>query len=627
MDSALYRTNAARTTLILGEASCGKTEELIRRITAMLAGGTNPASIAVACASPQAAQDFRRRLAASAGKNADTVRIQPARAFALDVLATPEAVAQTGREPRMLADFEISFLMEDMKTSGLRPRRLKEMLKFFYRTWTELGDWEDGWLLEGEESQVHRLLKDNLAMVRGILEPEAANLAAKALTENADLRSAQSYAHVFVDDYQAQSGASQVLMGLLASESLTIAGCVHECTEGYDSYPFKQGLDLFAKANPACERIELSTYHHASVVHAAVNGLLAKQVSEGALPEMTPAEGVETGTVRFASFERPQDEFDGVATIVREALGSGISPEDITIIAPHRMWGRQVARSLAEQGVAASVLSVHQPLGGDVRDRERSGAALLFTALRLTANPRDAVSWRAWCGFGDYLTHSNSFLKLRALMEEQDLDMPAALAQIEDANMLGADLAKLLPPYEFGMELAHACSELTGMQLLDELAARVEATEREKAAVAAVCAPTEGDDAATLVARAEQSLLAPTFQPDTVRVCAPEQACGQTPRLLVFCGFMNGFVPCRAYFDGAEMPLDKQEKEYAHLVRQLYPALSKAQDTLVCTSFEKTDLETAERLKLKIHRIRMEKGVRVALTERSIFAELLAPAL
>ena len=53
MDSALYRTNAARTTLILGEASCGKTEKLIRRITAMLAGGTNPASIAVACASPQ----------------------------------------------------------------------------------------------------------------------------------------------------------------------------------------------------------------------------------------------------------------------------------------------------------------------------------------------------------------------------------------------------------------------------------------------------------------------------------------------------------------------------------------------------------------------------------------------
>ena len=177
------------------------------------------------------------------------------------------------------------------------------------------------------------------------------------------------------------------------------------------------------------------------------------------------------------------------------------------------------------------------------------------------------------------------------------------------------------------MELAHACSELTGMQLLDELAARVEATEREKAAVTAVCAPTEGDDAATLVARAEQSLLAPTFQPDTVRVCAPEQACGQTPRLLAFCGFMNGFVPCRAYFDGAEMPLDKQEKEYARLVRQLYPALSKAQDTLVCTSFEKTDLETAERLKLKIHRIRMEKGVRVALAERSIFAELLAPAL
>ena len=48
-------------------------------------------------------------------------------------------------------------------------------------------------------------------------------------------------------------------MGLLASESLTIAGCAHECTDAYDSYPFEQGLDLFAEANPACERIERKT--------------------------------------------------------------------------------------------------------------------------------------------------------------------------------------------------------------------------------------------------------------------------------------------------------------------------------------------------------------------------------
>ena len=44
----------------------------------------------------------------------------------------------TGREPRLLLNYELNALMEDMKTSGLRPGRLKEMLKFFYRGWTEL---------------------------------------------------------------------------------------------------------------------------------------------------------------------------------------------------------------------------------------------------------------------------------------------------------------------------------------------------------------------------------------------------------------------------------------------------------------------------------------------------------
>ena len=242
MDSTFYRTNAARAELITGEASCGKTEALIERITAMLAGGTNPAGIAVACASPLAAQDFQRRLTARAGEQAAAVRVQPARAFALDVLGTPGAIEATGREPRLLAQFEISFLMEDMKTCGLRPRRLKEMLKFFYRTWTELGDWEEGWLLQGEESSVHTLLKENLAAVRGVLEPEAANLAVRYLTEHEDARAKLQIPHVLVDDYQALSGASQVLMGLLAGESLTVAGCAHESTDAYDSYPFELGL-------------------------------------------------------------------------------------------------------------------------------------------------------------------------------------------------------------------------------------------------------------------------------------------------------------------------------------------------------------------------------------------------
>lgn len=628
MDSMTHTTDAAQTALITGEASCGKTETLIGRITAMLAGGTNPASIAVACASPVAAQDFARRLSAAAGTAAERVRVQPARAFALDVLATPEAVAFTGREPRLLAQFEVSFLMEDMKTSGLRARRLKEMLKFFYRTWTELGDWEDGWLLEGEESQVHALLKDNLSMVRGVLEPEAANLACSFLVQNEQARAELSIPHVFVDDYQCASRASQLLMGLLAGESLTVAGNAHECTEVYDSYPYAAGIARFAEDNPSCERTELTAYHHASVVHAAVGGFLAEELeADEARPETAPADGVPAGAVRFESFERPEDEFAGVRDLVRTALDAGTAPEDILVVAPHRAWSHRVRRALAAADIPAQEILASQPIGGDVRDRERSGAALLYTALRLTADPRDAVSWRAWCGFGDYLTHSNSFIKLRELMGERGLGLADALAYVEDLSTVGADLAKLLPAYEFGMELIEACAGRSGVDLVDELARRVEATDAEKAAVSALCRPAADDSAADLVARAEAALLAPTFRDGTVRVCAPELACGQTPRLLVFCGFMNGFVPCRAYFDGAEMPLDKQEKERARLIRQLYTVLSKAQETLVCTSFEKTDLETAELLKLKIHRIRMEKGVRTTVMERSIFADVMVPSL
>ena len=633
MNTVSYTTKAASTTVITGEVSCGKTEALVDAISDLLRAGEQADRIGVACASPNAACRFKKRLAAKAGDASEGVRVQTAQAYALAVLGAPEARAFTGRQPRILSQFEVSFLMEDMKTSGLRPGRLKEMLKFFYRTWTELGDFEDDWLLKGEETYVHNLLKDTLGMVRGIMEPELSNFAVRFLTEHPDEAATWTLPHVFVDDYTNLSKASQILMGLLAQESLTIAGNPNESILTFESYPYEEGLACFAKDNPGCTSRTLHECRHSRAVHAAARNLLTEDVTgeepKGEEPKGEEPPSCETacdsaeGSVCFQGYARPADEFVGVSELVRASLAQGLAPEEVFVVVPNRAWSRAVAERLKEEGIAAHAIPLSQPLGGDVRNRERSGAALLFTGLRLIADPDDAVAWRAWCGFGDYLAHSSSFLKLREVMEERGLTLPEALAYSARLNTIEEDLAKLLPAYEFGLQLIETLRAESGSSLIDLLAEQIEATDAEKATVLALCEAAEGECAATLVKRAEQNLLAPVFRPNCVCVGSLEQLCGLTPNLLILSGFVNGFVPSRAYFDRAEMPLDKQEQEHKRLVRLLYTSLSKAQRDLVCTYFTKTDLESAEMMKLQIKRIRMEDGARIARIDESIFGAMM----
>ena len=615
-----HRCTAEACERIVGGPSTGKTELLVKKIGELISEGCEAGKIAVACASPSAAEAFEERLAASLGEDASLVDVRPARAFVMDLLAKPEAVEATGRDPRILCAYETAFLMEDVKTSGLRPRRLKEMLKFFYRTWTELGDWEDGWLLEGEESGVHALIKQSLSMVRGILEPEAANLAVSFLANERGAEFQAPYEHAFVDDYQDENRATQIFLGMLASKSLTIAGDPNGSVEVYDSYPFAQGLDDFAEDNGQCKTTVLTTAFHSKAVHEALENL-ARECAEDEAGSTSLPEDAAEGEVSFESFPTPSEEFDGVAGMVREAVESGIRPQDVFVAAPNKAWARNVAERLNGLDVPASTPNANG-LAGDVRDRDRCGQAMLACALRLVADPTDDVSWRAWCGFGDYLAHSNGVLALRSVMDEEGLRFHDALARIaESQEGVEPGALKLLPAYEFALKMVSSCAPLEGEELFSALVEACGSSEKERASVAALCEPSLGGNAADMAKRLEKSLLEPRFEKGCVRVGPVESLCGQSPRLLAMCGFLDGFIPCRSFFDGAEMPIDKQERERARLARLLATMLSKAQDRLVCTHFEKTDLETAEMMKIRVKRIRLEDGVRIAVASQSVFAK------
>ena len=133
---------APEVVLYKGAVGTGKTSALVAAAAEKVAAGAAPESLLVFASTPDAAAQLEKRLAA-AGVGA--VRVTTPRAFCLQVLSTPAAREATGRDPRLVSSFEQAFIMEDMKVSGLKIKRLREMLKFFYRGWTELSGEDPEW--------------------------------------------------------------------------------------------------------------------------------------------------------------------------------------------------------------------------------------------------------------------------------------------------------------------------------------------------------------------------------------------------------------------------------------------------------------------------------------------------
>ncbi len=93
---------------------------------------------------------------------------------------------------------------------------------------------------------------------------------------------------------------------------------------------------------------------------------------------------------------------------------------------------------------------------------------------------------------------------------------------------------------------------------------------------------------------------------------------------MVFGGFVNGIVPSRANFDagaaGGEVPARCQAADLL-LIRSV---LGRASKRAVLTGFSRCDLEEAERLGLRISRIRLSRGVRVCDIEPSVYLGIVA---
>ena len=118
----------------------------------------------------------------------------------------------------MLSQAEEAVFYEDLKTCGLKRRRLRELWAFLQCGLANLGDSDPDWIQTTEEQAVLDLARSILIFEEAVLPGEAVNLAVRALEAEPALRQRFGSPVVLADDYLLMSRASQHLVNLLATE-------------------------------------------------------------------------------------------------------------------------------------------------------------------------------------------------------------------------------------------------------------------------------------------------------------------------------------------------------------------------------------------------------------------------
>lgn len=595
---------------VAGPARSGKTEALVRRCAKLLEQGIDASSILVVTSTGLACAAFRERLLRAVEERlrptAACVAVKRALDVCAEVLDDPVARRETGRVPRVLNDGEYAFFLEDLKTLGQKNQRLRNMLMFFYAQWSKFEE-EGDWLIPGEETSVLDRARTILRGSGAMLRHELPYVCGKFLMSEQGRPLAHRYGYVLCDDFQNLSHAEQVCVALCAKNQLVVAGNAAHATKVNTDYPFPEGFARFERLRRNVEVFELDG------AWGVETGLRLERALGG---EDVPRRAVRgpAGTALFVEWETPEEELARLPRVV-EALRSARpdrSLSDIAVAVPNRRWGTYVRKALERHGIATCGAGLGVRLGGDPREPGRHDALTAYVVLCLAADPSDAVAWRAWTGFDNAITNSETWSSLYRLAQERGTGFYETLREVAESAGARPEILKvetLRSAWASGLQAVARCQGLRGHEL-----ARAVGLDGCPAFAGVLAALTGGEDAAELLSLVRGELASPHLSEadDAVRVCLYENMCGLGFPCVVAPGMVDGMVPHRDAYEPTE-PDAKRRRIVDEDRTRVRSFVARASDVLVVSVFARADIETAERSKMRVMRVWSVDGRRTAL--------------
>lgn len=545
--------------------------------------------------------------------------------YACRILADPRAQRATGRGGRVLSCAEEAVFYEDLKTCGLKRRRLRELWAFLQCGLANLNDSDPNWIQTAEEQAILDLARDILAFEDAILPGEVVNLAVRALEAEPTLRQRFGSPVVLADDYLLMSRASQRLVNLLATSKIAVAGSEKAALPAFEPYPCATGFEEFEAAHAPLQRVTLEAPFH------------ALDRAWEAAPDLAGEMGL-------------------IARTIAEELAGGTSPGAIAVVCVNRTWRANLQRALASVGIPAASLghaALKAPKGDlvpandderervlrqlrdgivqptDLREsraRARADMSGIASHNEPPASPcGDSIAWRQWLSFDDALGRSAAVSELRRVAQPQGLNLAEALAALDADTLPGLPATSpfaqsLLAPYRAAQRLLGEQSEENQPEtdIAPGSAAESSSASADTASGTSLSSSRHSEACEeSAVARpsstrkgAEPCGRSASPATPAVAVGAPEDLFGRTFDVVIFGGFVNGFIPSRDMCDSGVVVGGARTRQEAADRAAITLAEQRTARRLLFTSFESCDLETAEHLRLHIPRIRLRSGVR-----------------
>lgn len=501
------------------------------------------------------------------------VRVVFVQDLALGLLADARIQQAVKRADRVLDRNEMDVLAEDIKVTGLKPRRLKEMLKFFYKSIADCTAEQEGWFISQEEATVYAMLEENLEARRACLPCEPAAKAYQGMIAAGVEPEKQAF---IVDDFGSLSKSAQRLVERLSQGDIVAFGNDAFRLAADEPYPSPEGMRAFLDDE-----------------RTAVIEVRPKSA------ERHPAETLPT----------PLMEFDHIASFVSDQLANGITPDELAIAAPNPTWGRQIARALTEKGIASVMDLPAKKAKGDPREANDCVQIKLNAFAKLLCDPQDFTAYRTFIGAGDWLLRSDGFLELLAYAREHDLEARDAIKiMCEPGNLENTTVSfkKLVGPIREYDELVKTWKTGTAEQIRESM--------KQHGMPLAERGELLGKDSDVPDVDAFLASFAPSpiDQRDGRVLIAPySRIYSHSCKTLVIAGMIDGFMPERDAVDDS-FDRDHRTKALERDRRKLESIEAIASQHIYFTNFDHDAIENTAALHMVTTRIYQKDGRRMA---------------
>ena len=595
------------------------------------------------CVDTTQAREFRAALksiaspapgssATGAGSAANTLsasHIVTVSDLALSLLKDQNVQKACGRSCRLLDGNESDVLLEDVKVTGIKPRRLREMLKFFYNSIANCTQDEPDWIISEEEQRVYSVLMENLEQRGAVHSCELSAMAYKgAVACPAGIESFGALV-VVAAGFDQMSKTSQRLVRALATKLFIATGTGAGVASVDEPYPNACGFAELAQ--------EEGTQN------------IALTCTATSIP------------VTIRTGKTPAEEFEIITQNVAQLLQQGAKASDLVIGTPNKVWSEKIASCLKGLGVATVVEGKSTKLKGDPRDIGSAGFIAARAFFRLQLNPQDVTALRTWVGIGDWLLCSEPFLEILAWAKQNSMSALEALRFLH-ANAQAAANMVMFHKIDARMSVLDELNNTYASGNVPEIVAAFQAhgIQMNEAAenVLLSCGDVASESDLQRVARAGVGNVADlSSAPEAGAVdldsaeaddtsagdacsgeagmsnadcnavtIAPYAHCiGHHAKHLLLTGMVNGFLPSLRAVDD-KYTIDERAKAREHETKFFNYLKAIPTESLEISLFEQDLLENAGKLKMSTTRIFVQEGQQRALVAPSLFVKEITKA-